>query len=505
MVDTMATEEEQPYWTAGAPSEISAPLPGLTRCEVAIIGGGIVGLTVAERLKRAGRHVVLVENGRVGAQVTGRSTAKVTALHGLVYDDLIRKHGFDSAKAYADANLDAIKYVEERTREFSLDCDLTPAAAYTISEQGAQHEAIDREVEAAQRLGLPVERVTEASSPVGFDSGVMLPDQFQFQPYRYAFGLARAVHSDNAVIHEGTRAYSIRAGQPNEVVTDHGMINADHVVIATNLPFMDRGLFFTKVSPRQHVVLAARLPEETALEGMFLNVDEPRYSFRRHQSPEGPVLILTGAGSRPGHHSASQRLSDLKRLAAERFGTTDVLGWWFNEDYDSADRLPYVGPLTPVTPEILVATGFSAWGLTNGTASAQMLASHILGDADVTKTPFSSSRWNLRTAGRKLLDINLHVGREFVTDRGKALGSRDAKTLVAGEGGICRRHGRSVAAYRDDEGALHLLSPRCTHLNCYVSWNSEARTWECPCHGSVFAHDGRMIHGPAVRDMKRLD
>ncbi len=501
----MSHQEERPYWSAGAPAVSYPPLPGRTRCDVAIIGGGIAGLTLAEHLKRAGRHVVLVENRRVGAQVTGRSTAKVTALHGLIYDDLIRKHGLDAAKAYATANRDAMVDVTTLARELDIDCDLRRAPAYTISERGERRDAIDREVAAAQRLGLPAERVTAANSPVAFDNGVKLDEQYQFQPYRYTAGLARAVHGGSASVHEHTRAYSVRADHPHEVVTDHGIILADQVVIATNLPFMDRGLFFAKASPRQHVVLAARLPEGTEIDGMFLNVDAPGYSFRRHDSADGPVLILTGPGSRPGHSPPTERLSDLKRLAAERFGTTEVLGWWFNEDYDSVDRLPYVGPLTPVTPGILVATGFSAWGLTNGTAAARMLARHILGEADVTRTPFSASRWNLRLSGGRLLHINLHVGREFVDDRRKAFGSRNAKTLKAGEGGICHHHGRSVAAYRDENDELHILSPRCTHLKCFVAWNSESRTWECPCHGSVFAHDGRMIHGPAVRDMKRLD
>lgn len=501
----MACDEEKAYWTSGVPAQTYPPLPGRTRCDVAIIGGGIVGLTLAERLKRAGRNAVVVENGRVGAQVTGRSTAKLTALHGLVYDDLINRHGLDTARAYAEANTAAMRHVEEMTREYGIDCDLTPATAYTISEHGSKREAIEREVAAAVKAGLPAEQVSGAVSPVDFATGVKLPDQFQFQPYHYCAGMARAVHGEGAAIHEGTRAYSVHVGPPHEVMTDHGMITADYVVIATNLPFMDRGLFFAKASPRQHVVLAARLPDSTALEGMFLNVDEPGYSFRRHNGENGPVLILTGSGARPGHHPPAERLAKLKRLAEEKFGATEHIGWWFNEDYDSVDHLPYVGPLTPVTPEILVATGFSAWGLTNGTAAAQMLARHIQGEADVRKTPFSANRWRLRASGKQLLKINLHVGREFVDDRRKAFGAREAKSLGPGEGGICRRHGRAVAAYRDDDGTLHIMSPKCPHLKCFVAWNGTARTWECPCHGSVFSCDGRMLHGPAVRDMKRLE
>jgi len=277
------------------------------------------------------------------------------------------------------------------------------------------------------------------------------------------------------------------------------------VVIATNLPFMDRGLFFAKASPRQHIVLAARYPEGKPLEGMFLNVDEPRFSFRKYEAEDAPVLILTGPGSRPGHHSPSRRLEELRRLAAEKFGASEILGWWFNEDYDSVDRLPYVGPLTPVAPDILVATGFSAWGLTNGTAAGRMLAKHILGEQDVTRTPFGANRWNLRISGKSLLKINLHAGREFISDRREAFGAREAKTLAPGEGGIRRRHGRAVAAYRDEQGELHVMSPRCPHLKCFLAWNGEARNWECPCHGSVFDRDGKMLHGPAVRDMKRLD
>ncbi len=66
-----------------------------------------------------------------------------------------------------------------------------------------------------------------------------------------------------------------------------------------------------------------------------------------------------------------------------------------------------------------------------------------------------------------------------------------------------RLHGEAVAGHRDDQGALHAVSPTCTHLGCRVNWNSAERSWDCPCHGSRFAPDGDVLQGPAVHRLER--
>lgn len=496
---------ERPYWDETPAQVRYPPMQGEATADVAILGAGMVGVTLGEILKREGKRVALIDARRLGAQVTARSTAKLTCLHGLIYADLIARHGEFAAGAYGRGNQQALEHVAQRVGELGIDCALERTPAFTHSEGGAALEAIRAEVDAARRIGLPAEFVDEAPLPFAIRGAIRMDHQLQFHPYRYLAGLAAGIPGDGSAIFEQTRALEVEEGSPNRVITDRGVLRADDVVIATNLPFPIRGLYFARAYPRAHVVLAARLGEGTVPGGMFLSADSPSYSVRVHREADGPVLIATGAGFRPGGADVAARYRALRSQLQRRFDLQEELCWWTNEDYDSMDRLPWVGRLAPQT-RIYVATGFSAWGLSNGTAAARLLADRILGRDGTGDTArvFDARRWTPRASGRSFIVGNAHVARDFLQDRLRALRAPEAGDLGAGEGAVVRHHGRLAAGHRDEQGVLHAFSPRCPHMGCLLRWNSAERTWDCSCHGSRFDADGRLLHGPAVRDMKRF-
>ena len=94
------------------------------------------------------------------------------------------------------------------------------------------------------------------------------------------------------------------------------------------------------------------------------------------------------------------------------------------------------------------------------------------------------------------------MGRRWVADR--LPGRRGAvDEIPAGEGRIVNLNGERAAVYKDEGGALVALSAVCTHLGCIVAWNTAEKTWDCPCHGSRFDTTGKVVSGPAVRDLER--
>jgi glycine/D-amino acid oxidase-like deaminating enzyme/nitrite reductase/ring-hydroxylating ferredoxin subunit len=500
----MAPTERASLWTATAEVLDHAPLAGTATADVAVIGAGIVGMTLADLLKRAGRTVAVIESRRVGAQVTGRSTAKLTALQGATYRSLIAKHGKDVVRAYARANQAAVEYVAQRVEETGIECDLHRAPAFTCAVDAGGLGTIREEAQAAGEAGLPVDTVTEAPLPFEIAGAVRLDDQIAFHPQRYVNGLARLVDGDGSQIFGHTRALSLDEGSPTRVITDRGTVMARDVVVTTNLPFLDRGLHFAKAYPRQHAVLAARIPEDKVPGGMFLCIDQPTWSVRSFYDDSGPVLVITGPGGKPGrgdHLDAERWLEDFAR---ERFDAGEILNRWTNEDYDSMDGLPFVGRM-PMTDRVWLATGFSAWGLSNGTAAAHLLADLLDGRPNELAAQWDARRWNLKAGGGRFMSNNLEVGREMVGDRISALRAPHSDELARGAGGLVRHQGRLVAAYRDEAGTLTTLSPYCTHLRCLLSWDPAAGLWECPCHGSIFDREGRVVHGPAVRDLRRRD
>ncbi|HET8702010.1 MAG TPA: FAD-dependent oxidoreductase, partial [Nitrococcus sp.] len=355
-------------------------------------------------------------------------------------------------------------------------------------------------------IGLPVQYVDEAPVPFKIAGAARLDEQLQFHPQRYVRALAARIPGEESTIFEMTRALHIDGGSPNRVVTDHGTLTARDVVIATNIPFPIRGFYFAKVYPRAHVVMAVRIGQATAPGGMFISTDSPSFSVRAFRTGESSVLIATGGGFHPGRGDVAQHYRALREYVQRRFDVQEELCWWSNEDYDSMDRLPFVGCIAR-DARIYVATGFSAWGLSNGTAAAQILADRILGTGKCNElaAAFSARRWNPRASARRFTLGNAYVAQEFVQGRLKALGVRQASELEFDEAALVRHNGRLVAAYKDTAGVLRTWSPRCPHMGCLLRWNQAEQTWDCSCHGSRFRRDGRLLHGPAVRDMKAYE
>ena len=483
-------------WVGTTPDAGSRPpLAGPVTVDVAVIGAGITGLTAAALLQDDGASVVVLEAGAVCSGVTAYTTAKVTSLHGLVYAGLAGSAGDDVARLYGEANQAAVERVATFVEERGIDCDFSRRSAYTYTTDPGQVKQVEAEVEVARRLGLPAELTTETELPFDVAAAVRLDDQAQFHPRRYCRGLAGPV-----AVHEHTRALGVDegGGGPCTVSTDRGEVRAGHVVVATHLPFLDRGGFFAKCHPTRSYALAARL-DGPVPRGMYLGIDRPTRSVRAAQG-DG-LVILGGEGHKVGQDDDTRRRhAALEEWARATFPVASVEYRWSAQDLVPVDGRPFVGPQLPGS-RVLVATGFKKWGMTNGTAAAMILADLVAGRDNPWTAAFDATRIR-ETVTRDLVKENLDVGKRFVGDRLRTLLPPDAEHLRPGEGGIARLGGEKVAAYRDDEGRLHAVSPVCTHLGCLVSFNTAERTWDCPCHGSRYTVEGRVIEGPATKDLR---
>ncbi len=350
---------------------------------------------------------------------------------------------------------------------------------------------------AAQRLGLPASFTTQTDLPYEVAAAVRFDAQAQFHPRRYCLALVAAIPGDGSHVFERSRATGVDEGSPCVVRTEAGAVEADHVVLATHLPFLDRGGFFAKCHPSRSYALAARV-DGGAPTGMYLSADSPTRSVRAALDDE--FVILGGEGHRVGEDpDTRRRYQALEAWARQHFSVRDVAYRWSAQDYTPVDGVPFVGRLLPGS-RVLVATGFNKWGMTNGTAAAVIMADLIAGRDNSWAEVFDATRLRSLASG-KLLTANMSTARHFIGDRLSTLKVRPAEELRPGEGAIVSVGSRKVAAYRDDEGSLHAVSPVCTHQYCMVSFNTAERTWDCPCHGSRFTVDGQVLEGPAVEDL----
>ena len=498
--------DHESVWLADARIPPRPALAGDLDADVVVVGAGITGLTAALMAQRDGARVVVLEGGRIAGGSTGRSTGKVTSQHTLWAASMIERHGEQTARQYAQANQHAVELVGRLVGELGIDChfERTFACAYT-REPGSRHD-IEKEVEASRRLGLPADVVEELPLPFPIVAGVRFADQVQLNPAMYAHGLAQAVEAGGGRVFEHSRVMEV--DEHGEQVTVRGVggsVTASHAVVATLLPIVDIGGFFAKAHPRRSYGIAVRLAEPPP-EGMHITVDSPTRSTRPWRGAENGMVVV-GESHKTGHgENLQEHYAALESWAREHFGVVEVTHRWSAQDYQPVDELPYVGRC-PRTERTYVGTGFMKWGLSNGTAAGAMIADLIAGREPAWLPAFDATRAGLSDtdAVKEALKENAEVGKRFVADRLGRLRSEDVAALAPGEGGIVHVGDKAVAAFRDDDGTVHAVSPTCTHLGCTVAWNDAERSWDCPCHGSRFSVEGTVLAGPAVRPLDAYD
>ncbi|MDQ6793279.1 MAG: FAD-dependent oxidoreductase [Chloroflexota bacterium] len=491
-------------WIATTEGPDFPALAGNLETDVVVIGAGITGLTTALLLLDAGVRVVVLEARRIALGTTGNTTAKVTVLHGLIYHDLIARHGEDAARAYAEANAAGVALVGRWAEERGIECDLQRLPALTFTERGDHVEDLQREVAEMGRIGLAARFTSETSLPFPVAGAVRVEEQIAFHPRKYALGLTREISRLGGEIHERTRATGVRRQQSRWVVaTPHGEVRATHVVVATLLPFVDRVGIFARTEPSRSYALSTDAGS-IVLDGMFLGIDGPGRSVRPHRGEGRSMLVVEGEAHKTGHDNRPERhFGAIQRWATERFGVGSAEHRWSAQDYMPADGIPYVGALEPGDSRIVGAAGFRKWGMSNGTAAALMLADRILERPNAWSATFDTKRLKIGQSALKVMTANLDVAAQFM--KGRITRAPAVEDLAPGEGAVVQRGGRRLAAYRTEEGVVRLLSARCTHLGCLVSFNAAERSWDCPCHGSRFDVEGQVIEGPATAPLAAAD
>jgi glycine/D-amino acid oxidase-like deaminating enzyme/nitrite reductase/ring-hydroxylating ferredoxin subunit len=496
-------ETVRSYWLESSPGTAYPPLVEDVTVEVAVIGGGIAGVCTAWELVRTGRRVALVEAGRVLGGTTGHTTAKLTALHGLVYDRIRSTFGEEGARGYAAAQQDAIARVAAVAAELDLRCDLERLPAYTYVTEESGVKRVRKEAEAAASAGLRAAFVTDTGLPFPVAGAVRVEDQAQFHPRRYLLGLVDDMLRRGGLVYEESRVVDLEEGEPCRLTTASGTtITADHVVVATHYPFVDRVPLFTRLVPRRELVVAAPIPAAADPGGMYLTAEEGTRSVRTAPDGDGRrLLIATGEHFRPGAGDIAERWQRLADWTGRNFGVTRFAYRWAAQDNVTPDGVPYIGRLHPGATRAWVATGFNAWGMSNGVAAGRLLAALIGGEPLPWSDVFDPGRIHPVAEAAAFVKGNLAVAAHFVGDRLRPSPVRSLDDLAPDSGALVLVDGEYRAVYRDTAGGLHAVSATCTHLGCRVGFNPVERSWDCPCHGSRFTVDGEVLHGPATKPL----
>ncbi|MES1183111.1 MAG: FAD-dependent oxidoreductase [Myxococcales bacterium] len=469
--------------------------------EVAVIGGGITGLTTALLLANAGKQVTLLETRRLGAGVSGSTTAHLTEALDTRYHELESKFGREGAALARASSRDAIENIARLAGSNEIDCGFERVDGYLFASDDDQLADLDKELLAAERAGASVAKSNALPLQLCSRGAVVFANQAQLRPIDYLRGLAERLRKTDARIYEGVLVSNVQSQGHFRLETDVGhAVTADAVVVATHAPFQTMKLELQLAQYRSYVVSG---PIARPLGGLFWDMADP-YHYYRSATIDGQEYLIVGGGDhRTGtlpEGGADAPFRELEALAT-RMGSR-VSERWSAQVAEPSDGLPFIGKPDP-EQELYLAQGFSGNGMTFGTLAAMLISDALLGRQNRYADLYRADRFKPLASAGAVLSENAETAAHLVAGHVKPVSERKAEELSCGEGCIVKADGQKLAVYRDEDGKVHAVSAICTHQGCQVAFNPIERSWDCPCHGSRFDIDGRVLDGPAQKPLAK--
>ena len=439
--------------------------------DTCIIGGGIVGFSTGYYLSQS-QKVAIVERDTICSHTTGCTTGKITSQHGLFYNYLINSKGMEFAKKYLDANEKAIQNIENIINRENIKCDFEKQDAYVFTEKDDEIPKIEIEYNAVKSIdNKKSELVKKVSAPLNVRLAIKFKNQAQFNPVKYTEGLVQSILKNGSIIYEESKATDIeKDGDKYIIYVNNNKVLANNVVIATRYPFISMpGYYFLKMYQSTSFAVVADVREKL-FEGMYISSEVPTVSFRTIKDGDKRLLLAVGYDYKTGTGGLINGYRNLEKVIRRIYPASQFLYRWSAEDSISLDKYPYIGEFSNLMPNVYVATGFNKWGITSANISANIITDKILGRNNEYEEIFKARRVepvkNIKEVGNMLKEAGNGIFMSRLTLPEK---------------------------------------PKCTHLGCELHFNNVDKVWECPCHGSKFTEEGKVIESPANKDLKGKD
>lgn len=499
MTNSNLPDENYSFWyETGHRNNYPALKKDIT-ADIAVVGGGIAGILSAYALAKEGYKIALLEGRDLLSGTTGYTTAKLSAQHQLIYDELINRYDEARAKLYYQANMEGIAYVKQIAEENNIDCQLEEQDAFVYTQDKNKTDAFEKEADAYEKLGIQGKLLNDMPISLYVEAAVQMEKQAQFQPVTFLHGVLDVLKNFGAEIYEHSLVTNVNQDEKNDEIKleieNGNTVTCSKAIFATHYPTFEPEESYADLDAEMSYALALKTTKNHP-EGMYINDDLPKRTFRK-MKVEGVDYLLVGGQSHPvgDEQDEMERYEDLYQVAKETFGETDVVYRWSSHDLMTKDRIPLIGKLHPDYSNIYTLTGFSKWGLANAATGAKVIADFI---AD-RKNPYEA----MYHPEREIPDLETSkADSDQSEDNVSQLDlSKKPDELKENEATIIEKDDNKIGVYKDKTGNLHHLDISCTHLGCDLNWNNGDKTWDCPCHGSRFAATGEVIEGPALKDL----
>jgi glycine/D-amino acid oxidase-like deaminating enzyme/nitrite reductase/ring-hydroxylating ferredoxin subunit len=472
--------------------------------DAVIVGGGITGITTAMLLQEAGKKCLVIEAANLCFGTTGGTTAHLNTLLDTPYATIIKNFDKEKARLVAQVTAEAIDLVRSNIGKYKIDCEFEEADAYLFARDKKQTDELKDIKDACTDVGLEVAYAEKIPVPISFETAMQVKGQAKFNPVKYVYGLAKAFEDAGGVIRQECRVMSVHENETAEIETTDGTFRAQRVIYATHIP-PGVNLIHLRCAPYRSYAMAVQLERGDYPADLAYDMYDP-YHYYRTQIVDGqPYLIVGGYDHKTAHEENTNKcFRELEAHVQEYFDVSKVVYQWSSQYFEPADGLPYIGRLPGHTDLVYVASGFGGNGITYSQVSALVLKSILLNEESPYVDLFNPNRIKPVAGFKNFITHNADVVAKFV---GKFFSHEKLEELVdvaPGEGKVVVYDGEKIALHKDENGQLHAISSICTHFKCSVAWNNAEQSWDCPCHGARYSHDGEVLTGPASVGLERI-
>lgn len=474
--------------------------------DVVIVGGGITGVSTALKLKQEGKKCIILEASNIGFGTTGGTTAHLNDFFDTTFSQAVSNFGLDNAKIFAKAGQDAIQLIKNNIQQFNIDCDFEHKSAYLFALDEKQDKQLKDIVEGASKVNHTMHFTREIPFPVPFVNGVLIPDQAQFHPVKYIKALCEAFLNLGGEILEDCLCENHEEQEDFIIVTtSKGKIRVRNLVYATHIPPGKNVLSFVN-APYRSYAMAFSLKNKNYPAELGYDLVDP-YHYYRTQTIGGETLLIAGGEDHKTGHAedTGECFSKLENYVRKYFEVDLVYFSWSSQYYEPIDGFPYIGKSPGSNGSVFVATGFRGNGMIFGTLSSQIITDLILGRENKYADLFNPSRIKPVAGMADFIKETAAAAFDFIKDKLLKEKIESLGGITEGEAKVVKYEGNSYALYKESNGKVHLLKSSCTHAHCDVRWNSAELSWDCPCHGSRFNVNGKILTAPAVNGLQRVD
>lgn len=493
-----------PWQSGEAMPPAKSSLYGDDRFDILIVGAGITGTTAGLLLAKAGKRVLIAEAHRPGFGTTGGTSAHINTFADTTYKEAESAFGKEGAQLFADAINEGFALIKQNIDQYKIDCDYAIKPGFLYAETDDEVKQLDDIYNGAMNVGVQVNYTEDVPVPLKYKKALQFAGQAQFHPLKYLKALQKQFEAAGGVLLEDTLVDSVsKDGDGHKATAGELAVYAQSVIYATHIPPKITSFSF-RCAPYRSYVIAVKLKADHYPDALIYDSQEPYHYFRTHEIEGEQLLLVGGNDHKTGHDDPEKAFEDLEKYVRAHYPVSSVKYSWSSQYYVPVDGFPYIGQMPEASAGTYCATGYNGNGMMLGSIAAKILSDLILNGQSKYEKVFSPSRIKPIDGFTEFVKENADVAYHFVADRFNIKEADTIKRIPKGSGKVVEVDGEKIAAYKDDQGELHTLSPVCTHAGCIVNWNGSEKTWDCPCHGARYSIDGEVLTGPADKALQKF-